>query len=68
MKIGVIICFALVLSLVMGSFPLILVANIFSYIAWFLRWVGRGIDWFGWGGILGFESLDYGILSLGGII
>ena len=69
MKIGTIIFVSIALSIVLGAFPLILVARIFELIATALRWIGRFIDWFGWGGML-VQSVGYcnEIYNLGGFL
>ncbi|MCL2850938.1 MAG: hypothetical protein FWE01_01080 [Firmicutes bacterium] len=53
MKVGLIIGIALFLTIPFGAFPLMLVARIFNFLAIALGWIATGIDWFGWGGILG---------------
>jgi len=71
MKVTTWIIIALLLAIPLGAFPLMLVARIFSFLAIVLEWIARGIDFFGWGGILGAKSIGYGLTiftELGGVI
>jgi len=62
MKITRWIIIALVLSIPFGAVPLRTLALVLRAIAIAVDWIGRGIDIFGWGGILD------GVLVFGGVI
>jgi len=55
---------AFILTIPLGAFPIMLLSRFFGFLSWLLRWIGRGIDWFGWGGMLTFGDVGFDVMAI----
>ena len=46
------IFFIIILVILVGTWPLTILAKIFEYIAWFFNWLAKILNIFGWNGFL----------------
>ena len=52
MKNIILIILIIVLVVLVGTWPLSILAKIFEYIGIALNWLAKGLDFFGWNGIV----------------
>lgn len=52
MKKLIIILLVIILVVLVGTWPLSILAKLFEWIAYGLRWLAKALDFFGWNGLL----------------
>lgn len=52
MKKLILILLVIILVVLVGTWPLSILAKLFEWIAYGLRWLAKALDFFGWNGLL----------------
>ena len=52
MKKSIVILLVIILVVLVGTWPLSILAKLFEWIAYGLRWLAKALDFFGWNGLL----------------